>query len=554
MSSDMYDSVEESAAPLCSVASASSLDGALTRQERFQIRFKLTYRMRRLKNRGAILILVWNFLITTMFFINGNIGISGDYDLQFNLQMIAGGVTLTIAGWLADVCFGRYKIICCSMWMMWLAYMLNTASTVVKQSMDGYSDVSVYVSDVLMIIAAIGLGSFQANIIQFGIDQLHDASTDEITSFIIWYVWTGYASGFVAEVAYRRFPKEYEILKMLLMCIYLSLALCFLSCFKHLLVKEPVTQNPFKLIYKVVRYAVKTKHPRYRSAFTYCEDELPSRIDFGKSKYGGPFTIEQVEDVKTFFRLVVVVAVASITFSVIFATFSLIVKLLNMMSITESADESWHYKHTSIIVFLYIWAIGFPPYEFIIYPLLHRLLIIINTKIMSVIGVILLLLTVLSLMLIEIAARRISIDNNVNISIQCVGLSTLAASMDYRWLAVPCVLHSLSIATCIVISIRFIAAQSPYSMRGLIMGAAYGLLILSGAMSIAVSVPFKHNLPLWGTGVVSCGFWQAVMLLIVEGTAGTLLVVALNKYKSRMREDVLPNEHIFAERYYDKDS
>jgi hypothetical protein len=25
---------------------------------------------------------------------------------------------------------------------------------------------------------------------------------------------------------------------------------------------------------------------------SYCEDELPSRIDFGKNKYGRPFTTE----------------------------------------------------------------------------------------------------------------------------------------------------------------------------------------------------------------------------------------------------------------------
>jgi hypothetical protein len=54
------------------------------------------------------------------------------------------------------------------------------------------------------------------------------------------------------------------------------------------------------LIYKVIKFAIVTKHPQCRSAFTYCEDELPSRIDFGKNKYGGPFTTEQVEDIKTF--------------------------------------------------------------------------------------------------------------------------------------------------------------------------------------------------------------------------------------------------------------
>jgi hypothetical protein len=71
------------------------------------------------------------------------------------------------------------------------------------------------------------------------------------------------------------------------------------------LIKEaPVKQNAIKQAYRVIKYAIKTKRPRQRRAFTYCEDELPSRIDFGMDKYGGPFTIEQVEDVKTCLRLI----------------------------------------------------------------------------------------------------------------------------------------------------------------------------------------------------------------------------------------------------------
>ena len=60
-------------------------------------------------------------------------------------------------------------------------------------------------------------------------------------------------------------------------------------------------------MYRVIKYAIKHKHPEQRSAFTYCEDELPSRIYLGKSKYGGPFTTEQVEDVKTFLRQLIVI-------------------------------------------------------------------------------------------------------------------------------------------------------------------------------------------------------------------------------------------------------
>ena len=97
----------------------------------------------------------------------------------------------------------------------------------------------------------------------------------------------------------------------MIVAICLTLVVSTNYLFSNRLIKEPVTQNPFKLVYKVVRYAIKTKHPRQRSAFTYWEDDPPSRMDFGKIKYGGPFTTEQVEDVKIFFKTLGIILVVS---------------------------------------------------------------------------------------------------------------------------------------------------------------------------------------------------------------------------------------------------
>ena len=66
---------------------------------------------------------------------------------------------------------------------------------------------------------------------------------------------------------------------------------------------EESSKNSLKIIFKVLVYSFKHKYPERRSAFTYWENDIPSRIDLGKEKYGGPFTYEQVEDVKTMFRL-----------------------------------------------------------------------------------------------------------------------------------------------------------------------------------------------------------------------------------------------------------
>ena len=40
--------------------------------------------------------------------------------------------------------------------------------------------------------------------------------------------------------------------------------------------------------------ASKTSTQGIGSTFIYCEDELPSCLDLGKHKYGGPFTTEQL--------------------------------------------------------------------------------------------------------------------------------------------------------------------------------------------------------------------------------------------------------------------
>ena len=66
------------------------------------------------------------------------------------------------------------------------------------------------------------------------------------------------------------------------------------------------TNHVDKMVRSVLHYVKQHKYPIRRSAFTHSGDEHPSRMDFAKERYGGPFTTEQVEDVKTFFRILFV--------------------------------------------------------------------------------------------------------------------------------------------------------------------------------------------------------------------------------------------------------
>ena len=66
-------------------------------------------------------------------------------------------------------------------------------------------------------------------------------------------------------------------------------------------------------------------------------------------------------------------------------------------------------------------------------------------------------------------------------------------------------------------------------------------------------VPFKTKLSVWGTEIISCGFWFLFLVFLVQISTCFVLVMLMKRYRGRKREDVLPNEHYYAERYYSKD-
>ena len=52
--------------------------------------------------------------------------------------------------------------------------------------------------------------------------------------------------------------------------------------------------------------------------------------------------------------------------------------------------------------------------------------------------------------------------------------------------------------------------------------------------------------------LASCGFWNVFLLAIVQIGIFLISTLVLVCYKKRKREDVLPNDHIFAEEAFSK--
>ena len=191
---------------LLSIEQTSLLSELSTRKQNMTY-CKPTYQIRKLKNKGAIMVLIWNFFIVVVF--NYLIAFVVPYGLQ--ITTVALGLTLPFAGWLADIHFGRYKMIIWSIRIMWAASILNAINSIVAEFISGYQEVHKGTSVIIIFILAISFGAYQANVIQFGLDQLQDASTTEITAFIIWYVWTYFCNGALFDFTHICINQKYYL-------------------------------------------------------------------------------------------------------------------------------------------------------------------------------------------------------------------------------------------------------------------------------------------------------------------------------------------------------
>ena len=92
---------------------SSQLD-KITFKEYFQACCRISYRMRRLKTKGAVLVLIWSFMVVGVFYYLLDRALVSYHESVGTCFITIIGVSLPVAGWLADVQFGRYRVMRCS--------------------------------------------------------------------------------------------------------------------------------------------------------------------------------------------------------------------------------------------------------------------------------------------------------------------------------------------------------------------------------------------------------------------------------------------------------
>ena len=393
------------------------------------------------------------------------------------VSMLVSKLLAPLIGWLADVKLGRYETIKFASLFSFIANVLIFFAFI-NESEGAFK----IIASIALAIASVCFTCVSVAMLPFLTDQLIGATSDELSAVVYWYFWSLEVGVCLSDTmfVFGYYPDNAVINNIYMVCIIaVPLALIIMSdclCLKWIDRTHKVT-NPIKLIIQVLNYTKKHRYPERRSAFTYIDEEQPSRIDFGKEKFGGPFTEEEVEDVKTVLRLLPLVACICLSGSGLSLT---PIDLLPENSITNvwltyGINTSW------------LFTIPFIPfYQFIIRPLIH------NHKIsmLKCIGICLFLRLLAELLMEAICIKSVFDWNDVQRYISCTRIlnSTKIAgdNIALYWKIPPFILFEVGKTMTQLLLLEWIIAQSPDKMKGFVIGTK--ILISAFVPSALLSV------------------------------------------------------------------
>ena len=472
---------------------------------------------------SAVLVLVWNYLMYNHYVLisrytggsSKEVAPATWYKYGSFIMVCFGYVFFPLFGLLADVWIGRYKailigtVLCFISWtILGLGFILENyfASEAVLWSINGFA----------YFFQFSGFSSFSANIIQYNIDQLVGASADELNYVIYWHILS---EPLVLCLFYLLQCLFYSI-KYFIMITFIvsgasvSLVLVSHSFLKHKLENISLIKNPIKLIVRVLCYARKHKYPENRSALTYWEEEAPSRLDLGKDKYGGPFTEEEVEDVKTVFRMLPLF-IGFIAFILYDDSYWSAIDSFTLPTCLAVTDFLYHISSV-ILMLVYLFFIRVCFYKYIP-SMLTR---------MSV-GLFLSFIVTVSKVIIFVIKKPDPDINNFA-----------------KLLFIPQTIQAFSYFLIYPVSLEFTVAQSPVHMRGVMVGLWYTTWAIGYLIIIIAKFLFQCE-----SQYICTSFYyyitKSVLVLIIL----IVFVILAKRYKYRVRENEVNNVQIVDDHY-----
>ena len=525
-------------------------------------------------------VLLWNFSTGLMY----NLILQPPSLLQLQyIRDAFGMITLSsalfwlspFAGYLADVKLSRFKTLLYSTYVMTVSvsvilitYILLIISTIHSTGL--YFRLLIAMAVIAFLLYLCGKVFFQANILQFGTDQLRDAPTQCSVLFLYAYLWCDNFRNVLIlsinipghEIIVNKAASEISIDKVKGLYIGIILSLSILLCLFILILvnnkkiwffTENIGENPYKLVTNVIVFAMKHKAPISRSAFTYCENEHLSRIDYGKQRYGGPYTTEQVEDVKVFLNMMKIIFSMGPAFMLDFvATISSINHRRHQPDIITKNPLKLMLLDYGILSPIFT-LVFIPVYLFLLKPFLSRYV----PNMFKRIGLSIALLTVSILLyfLYDMVSYGTS-DELTNAYDYCKRNTNTSYIFNKSLVHIPTmymfilrhILLSISQMLLYISAWKFICCQSPQHMKGLLFGLFFAIRDLFQFLGIVLIFPFLYA---WKLQLARCQFGYYLLNICIGMASLILYTIAARKYKYRKRDDIC-NIYQYAEDYYTK--
>ena len=375
----------------------------------------------------------------------------------------------------------RYKVMKAGEILILISYSINFISLILLITFNKNNDkfqYYLYTSYTLCLTLSLcGYGLHVANVLQFGASQLQFASSDDFAAFARWTIFTFLVSSSVVELTLAilsTYPPltGYQgllgingfVLFLLIIVVVTSYKLKHLMIFVH-----PPHIDGINLIWRVMRFAWKYKKPLQPSAFTYC-DGPPSRLGLAKERYGGPYTTVQVEDVKSFWYLVLIPLCHYLN------TFYSSPIILGYYYSKCIIDEKLSKQGMAVNILVnfssavskVIAMIGLLIIQLLIVPFFSRY--IPNLLRRMWIGLFFFFLSSVSVTVISVnIAKSLPNTNHTNDTHQLCSNNI----WPYYVLIVPEVLTGIGMLISLASQVEFIFAQAPCTMQGILLGAMY---------------------------------------------------------------------------------
>jgi len=117
-------------------------------------------------------------------------------------------------------------------------------------------------------------------------------------------------------------------------------------------------------------------------------------------------------------------------------------------------------------------------------------------------------------------------------------------------LITPNILNGIAVPLINIAILEFISAQSPYAMKGLLLGVFYAFRGLFTALGCALAIPFAQD-TLWRDhhSIFNCGFYYFLSTTVLAILALLVFLMASKRYQRRVRDDP-PYNVQYVEDYY----